>query len=118
MKFALVISAAPEADLQPVQFAMALLAEGHTLTRVFFLREGVRHGEAGSPAAAAWLSLAGAGQMYELALCISATERRHLQPVEHTAHHVGQSAARFEVMGLGQLVDALEAADRVIDFPG
>ena len=106
MRFALVISAAPEPDLQPARFAAALLAEGHTLTRVFFLREGVRHGQAGSAAAAAWLSLPGAGQLFELALCISAAERRRVVP------------SRFEVVGLGQLVDALAGADRVIDFPG
>lgn len=111
MKFALVVSAAPEASLQPARFAGAVLAEGHSLTRVFFLREGVRHGDAGSTAAAAWLSLPGAGQQFELALCISAAERRHIEPI-------AAGAARFEVMGLGQLVDALADADRVIDFPG
>ncbi len=129
MKFALVISAAPEASLQPAQFAAALLAEGHSLTRVFFLREGVRHGEPSSAAATAWLALPGAGQQFELALCISAAERRQIVPTHEESDRSGQSAkpaserpqqaaARFEVVGLGQLVDALADADRVVDFPG
>ena len=129
MQFTLVVSAAPEPALQPAQFAAALIAEGHSLNRVFFLREGVRHAEAGSAAAAAWLALPGAGQRFELAVCIGAAERRHVTPafthdavqpqLEPGVDGVQRSpSARFEVVGLGQLVDALVLADRVVDFPG
>ena len=125
MHFALVVSAAPEPGALPLRFATAVLAAGHELGRVFFLRDGVRHGAPGSETAAAWQALQARHPALELALCIGAAERRGI-PAPDNGHVDAQIAAEpaagsvqpgFVHVGLGQLVAALADAERVVDFP-
>jgi tRNA 2-thiouridine synthesizing protein D len=125
MHFALVVSAAPDPAALPLRFATAVLAAGHALGRVFFLRDGVRHGEPGTEFAAAWQALQARHPALELALCIGAAERRGIPateeagratPLEPTSMQ-GIVQPGFVHVGLGQLVAALAEAERVVDFP-
>lgn len=93
-------------------FASAVLAAGHEIERVFFYKEAVaignRFATAESGDRAAWLALAADGG-FELAICIAAAARRGV--VE------GQSLATgFEIVGLGQLVSAMEDGERLVSF--
>jgi tRNA 2-thiouridine synthesizing protein D len=120
MHFALVVSAAPELSAQPLRFATAVLAAGHALPRVFFLREGVRHGQPGSEIAAAWRALQARHPALELALCIGAAERRGIPAADDAGSAAPTASAPvrgFVHLGLGQLVAALAEAERVVDFP-
>ncbi len=115
MRFALVVSAAPDVRAQPLHFAAALLGAGHALPRVFFLRDGVRHGLPGSAVAESWLQLQARHPAVELALCIGAAERRAIPTAAGDAS--ASTGHGFVHVGLGQLVAALAEADRVVDFP-
>ncbi|MEJ2764573.1 sulfurtransferase complex subunit TusD [Photobacterium sp. MCCC 1A19761] len=107
------------------QFAQAVLAEGHRLTRIFFYRDGVYNGSAlSAPASdefdlvAAWQQLAAAHQI-ELQTCVAAALRRGIVGEQEAAQNQlpGQNlAAGFEQAGLGGLSEALLTADRVIQF--
>jgi sulfur relay (sulfurtransferase) complex TusBCD TusD component (DsrE family) len=109
MRFAIIVSAAPDPGLQPLRVARALLTAGHALPRVFFLREGVRHATPGTAAARAWAALAQETAGLELALCIGAATRRSLTEAD--------TAPAFRHLGLGQYVELLGHAERVLDFP-
>ena len=123
MRFAVVVSAPPSPAAQPLRLVEALLAAGHSLARVFFLRDGVRHGEPGSAMALAWTELQSRHPALELALCIGAAERRGIPEQAASAGNPGQvqpadhARLGFIHLGLGQLVAALADADRVVDFP-
>lgn len=125
MRFAVVVSAPPEPGAQPLRLVDALLAGGHAVSRVFFLRDGVRHGEAGSAMANAWAALQARHPALELALCVGAAERRGMPAPATDLGEVGAAGAHagtgqttgFVHLGLGQFVSALAEADRVVDFP-
>ena len=95
-----------------LRFADAVLAAGHQIGRVFFYKEAVAIGnrfatdDAGDRAS--WTTLATRGG-FELAICIAAAGRRGI--VE------GQSLAPgFVIVGLGQLVEAIEESERLVAF--
>ena len=58
--------------------------------------------------ARAWAKLAGE-HGFELAVCVAAAERRGIVEDESLAEG-------FAVVGLGQMVEAMEASDRVVTF--
>ena len=107
------------------QFAQAVLAEGHTLSRIFFYQDGVHNGSALTvPASdefdlvAAWQQLARDHQV-ELHTCVAAALRRGVvSSQEATQNQLPASnlADGFEQAGLGGLAEALLTADRVIQF--
>ena len=107
------------------QFALALLEEGHTLSRVFFYQDGVYNGSAlTAPASdefdvvSAWQQLAKQHQI-ELQTCVAAALRRGIVGEQEAAQNqlsAHNLAEGFEQAGLGGLAEALLTADRVIQF--
>jgi len=128
MKFALAIYAAPfssQASQTALNFAQALLAQGHSLYRVFFYQDGVYTANrlAVPPQdeqnlCSEWQTLARDHQV-ELIVCIAAALRRGIiNPEEAQRYGLDGSnlAPEFTISGLGQLLEAGVQADRLITF--
>jgi tRNA 2-thiouridine synthesizing protein D len=130
MLFALMVHGGPSgaaSGLAALRFAEALLAEGHTIARVFFHGDGATHGNAMliTPASetdipARWQALSQQHGVELLACVGSATRRGVVDQREATRHSLPAASLRerFELAGLGQLVDAALRCDRVISFGG
>lgn len=110
-----------------VYFAEAAIARGHNIRRVFFLDEGAGTGNANrvlpqdeSDLSAAWRSLAN-NHGVELVLCISSALKRGMLDATEAGRY-GKAGATadetFLIAGLGQLIDALSTADRMLTFGG
>jgi tRNA 2-thiouridine synthesizing protein D len=110
-----------------IAFAEAARAAGHTIPRVFFYGDGVRHGDAtacADPRAAdtahRWQALAHEAGT-ELICCVGSAARRGLRD-PRTAEREGSGEPNllqgFELSGLGQLVDATLRSDRLVVFGG
>jgi tRNA 2-thiouridine synthesizing protein D len=107
------------------QFALALLAQGHQLSRIFFYQEGVQNGSALTvPASdefdlvAAWQQLA-IMHSIELQTCVAAALRRGIVGKQEAAQNrlsADNLATGFEQAGLGGLAEAMLTADRVVQF--
>jgi tRNA 2-thiouridine synthesizing protein D len=109
------------------RFARSVLARGHSIRRIFFLDAGTGNGAAAAvfPQDEAdrlqpWLELAQQHDV-ELILCIASalkygmldeTEARRYEKHAATVHPA------FTVSGLGQLVEAATASDRLVTFGG
>ena len=128
MNFAISVHGAPyasESALSAHRFAAAALAAGHNITRVFFYHDGVRtaDGLAVSPQGEdsvhrLWVSLHEQHGV-ELAVCIAAALKRGIVSEDERARYEMAAASvhpAFEIVGLGQLIDALMQADRAITF--
>ncbi len=130
MKFAIQVNSSPyqsQASATAYQFVETALRKGHQVVRVFFYHEGIYNGlhDAASAdddwsIARCWSALAKDHDI-DLVLCISAAQQRGL-PVAETAGHTGKAesnvAEGFHLAGLGQWVDAIITADRVVSFGG
>ena len=129
MRFALQIQGTPPASLaahSALHFARALLAAGHELHRVFFYNDGVTIAnelavlpQDEQDLAAAWRELSRQHD-FELAVCVAAAQRRGvLEETERVRYDkpVSSAAAGFTIVGLGELIEAAQAADRFITFP-
>ncbi len=128
MKFAVLVNEGPythQASDTAYHFTRAALEKGHEVTRVFFYHDGVLNatGLATPPkddrdVTKRWSALA---QQYKLDMvaCIAAAQRRGIVDAEG-ASRVGLDtdnlAPWFRISGLGQLIDAMLAADRVMVF--
>lgn len=107
------------------QFAEAVLAKGHSLSRIFFYQDGVHNGSAlTAPASdefdlvAAWQQLA-RGHGVELQTCVAAALRRGIVGQQEATQNqlpTTNLAEGFEQAGLGGLAEAMLTADRVIQF--
>ncbi|GLY63228.1 sulfur transfer complex subunit TusD [Pectobacterium brasiliense] len=108
-----------------LQFAQALLAEGHRLKSVFFYREGVLNAnQLTSPAndefdlVRAWQQL---GETHQVALnvCVAAALRRGVADAQQ-ATQLNLAGANlqlgFVLSGLGELAQSVLTCDRVIQF--
>ncbi|MBA0216500.1 sulfurtransferase complex subunit TusD [Pectobacterium brasiliense] len=108
-----------------LQFAQALLAEGHRLKSVFFYLEGVLNAnQLTSPAndefdlVRAWKQL---GEMHQVALnvCVAAALRRGVTDAQQ-ATQLNLAGANlqpgFVLSGLGELAQSVLTCDRVIQF--
>jgi len=128
MNFAISVHGAPhgsESALSAYRFAEAALAAGHSITRVFFYHEGVRtaDGLAVTPqdedsVHQQWVALHDKHGV-ELAVCIAAALKRGMLNEAEQARYEKLAASlhpAFEIVGLGQLIDALIQADRAITF--
>ena len=130
MNYALAVHGAPYAGTaadHALGLAKALLAEGHHIERVFFFHDGVYQGLAGQVAPQEhfdtdllkrWQQLALQG--IELAICIaSGIKRGVINESEQSRYELAHPslAHGFELVGLGQLIAAINAADRYVEFP-
>lgn len=128
MKFSLAIYGAPHAAQSAataLRFARALLDQGHELYRVFFYCDGVHNGSALSAppqdeadTVAGWQTLQREHDL-DLVVCIAAAQRRGILSASEAARQekpAANLADGFELVGLGQLADAVAASDRLVTF--
>ena len=127
--FTIAIHGAPyssQASHHGLRLAAALLDAGHTITRVFFFHEGVLNALNARVApqeerdqAAGWHELARAHGL-ELAVCIANALKRGVVSREEQARYDSAAATLaepFELVGLGQLIEAITTSDRYIEIP-
>jgi tRNA 2-thiouridine synthesizing protein D len=128
MKYTLAIHGAPYASQSAqhgIAFAEALLSQAHTIERIFFFHEGVLQALS-TPVAPQgeedllqkWQALSAQG--VELAVCIASGIKRGVLSEEERARYEKTSnslAEPFTLVGLGQLISAINEADRYIEFP-
>lgn len=129
MKFAIALFSAAHApsSRRALLFAQAALAGGHEIVRLFFYQDGVYNAansvvtpQDEQDLAREWREFV---QQHQLdgVVCIAAALRRGVlnadeaQRYQRTAVNV---EAPWELSGLGQLHDAVQAADRLICFGG
>jgi len=130
MKFTLLIQSAPidsQSSATALRFARALLAKGHEIERIFFYRSGVQSAnrlalapqdETNLPLE--WQSFISENQL-DAVVCIAAAIRRGIVNAAETARYGVEGdnlIEAAELSGLGQLVAACAASDRVITFGG
>lgn len=90
-------------------FLGAWLDAGHRVYRVFFYHDAVL---AAAEERSRWSTLSGR-HGFELAVCVGAAERRGVGGNADSRYPV---APPFEIVGLGQLIDAIARSDRFITF--
>ncbi|GAB6139305.1 sulfurtransferase complex subunit TusD [Methylosoma difficile] len=128
MHFAIQINSSPyhnNSGLAAYQFAVAALAQGHQIYRVFFYHDGIYHAlrhntppDDETHLTANWQALAAQYQI-DLVVCISAAQRRGLLCSDEAQRQGKQDndlADGFRISGLGQLLEATLEADRFIIF--
>jgi tRNA 2-thiouridine synthesizing protein D len=128
MKFFIIINGAPwssPASLTALKFAEAVVDSGHDIYRLFFFQDGVHNASAFAVAPQdeidipkRWLALIDKHQLDAVVCAASALKHGLLDAGEAVrydkdGHNLLPS---FEISGIGQLVDALTQADRVVNF--
>ncbi|MBN2979384.1 sulfurtransferase TusD [Pseudomonas fluorescens] len=129
MKFAIALYSAAHApsSRRALLFAQAALAGGHEIVRLFFYQDGVYSASNSIVApqdeqdiARQWREFVSRHQL-DAVVCIAAALRRGvLNSEEATRYQRGavNLDAPWALSGLGQLHDAIQAADRLICFGG
>ena len=130
MNYALLVMSSPfsgQGAMTAARFARAVLARGHSISRVFFLDAGTGNGSAAAvypqderDRLQPWVELAEQHGV-ELILCIASALRYGMLDDTEASRHEKPSATihpAFTVSGLGQLVDASAGADRLVTFGG
>ncbi|EPS2709194.1 sulfurtransferase complex subunit TusD [Cronobacter turicensis] len=128
MRFALMVTGPAYGTQQAssaLQFAKALLAEGHSLESIFFYREGVYNANQFTSPANDEFDLVRAWQQLHdengvaLHICVAAALRRGVTD-ENEARTQGLTGANlqpgFQLSGLGALAEAALTCDRVVEF--
>ncbi len=128
MKFTIAIYGAPgsnQSAQSALNFATAVLAQGHEIYRLFFYADGVHNGsqlacppqdEVNLPEQ--WQQLIQQNSL-DAVVCIAAGLRRGIidnteaERYDKDSHNLRTD---FELSGLGQLVDAAAQSDRLITF--
>lgn len=129
MKFAIALYSAAHApsSRRALRFAEAVLAGGHEIVRLFFYQDGVYSASSNivtpqdePDLAQQWAAFVSEHQL-DGVVCIAAALRRGVLN-EAEAMRYQRSAvnltAPWDLSGLGQLHDAIQAADRLICFGG
>ena len=101
---------------QALEFAKATIRNGHNLFRVFFYRDGVLIANSSHELPTDeravqqdWIEFANENTV-QLCVCVSASERRGVNSPS------SPSDSTFEVVGLGQLTEAMFESDRLVTF--
>lgn len=127
MKFSIAVYASPstpELAQSALNFAEAVLAQGHEIYRLFFFNEGVlnavalpdlKSADAGDALCKRWQKLIGEQQL-DAVVCVSSAKKRGIVAQDDGAANSLRIADGFTISGLGQLVDAAVNADRLITF--
>ncbi len=126
MKFTIQVNDGPyqhQASDSAYHFTLAALRKGHQIVRVFFYHDGVLNGsrlisppQDDRHIVARWSQLA-AEFGVDLVVCVAAAQRRGI--LDESAAQglaVANIAPGFRLGGLGQLVEAVLAGDRLITF--
>ncbi|MBM1181637.1 tRNA 2-thiouridine synthesizing protein D [Pseudomonas lundensis] len=129
MKFAIALYSAAHApsSRRALRFAEAVLAGGHEIVRLFFYQDGVYSASCNivtpqdePDLAQQWAAFVSEHQL-DGVVCIAAALRRGvLNEAEATRYQRSavNLTAPWDLSGLGQLHDAIQAADRLICFGG
>ncbi|RRV04607.1 sulfurtransferase complex subunit TusD [Pseudomonas sp. v388] len=129
MKFAISVFAPPHApsSRRALLFAQAVLAQGHEIVRLFFYQDGVHSASANvvtpqdeQDVARLWREFIAQHQL-DGVVCIAAALRRGVLDNQEAGRYqrpAANLASPWELSGLGQLHDAVQAADRLICFGG
>ncbi len=128
MKFVIQVNEGPyqhQTTDSAYQFTRAALARGHDVLRVFFYHDGVNNGtRLTSPpqddrdVVGRWSALA-AEHGLDLVICVAAAHRRgildesEMKRLDKDAHNL---APGFRISGLGQLIEGVVLADRLVVF--
>ncbi|MGA9703897.1 sulfurtransferase complex subunit TusD [Pseudomonas sp.] len=129
MKFAIAVFSAAHApsSRRALLFTQAALAGGHEIVRLFFYQDGVYNAANNIVApqdeqdiARQWRELVSQHQL-DGVVCIAAALRRGVLNSEEATRYQRSAVnldAPWALSGLGQLHDAVQAADRLICFGG
>ena len=108
-----------QANLHAFKFAQSAVKTGHHINRVFFFHEGVsialnqrELNQDEFDYNKAWSELSTEYQV-ELNVCVSSGGRRGVIKNETSSSTLAEG---FELVGLGQLVDAISSSDKYIEF--
>ncbi len=112
MKFTVVVNAHPEsaAALSARRFCTALLAQKHTLYRLFFYGEGVINGavKPGSELSRSWSRLIEENGI-DAVCCVGSAKQRGIDSEANLEKG-------FTISGLGQMIDGVVNSDRLVTF--
>ncbi|MYA18005.1 MAG: sulfurtransferase complex subunit TusD [Gammaproteobacteria bacterium] len=115
MRIDLLVQGAPLTTGAPeraLKFARAAIEAGHRIGRIFFYNDGVtvanRFAADATGTRPDLVQLAAQADI-ELAVCVTAAGRRGVRANESLAEG-------FTIVGLGQLVEAIEDSDRLVSF--
>lgn len=129
MKFAISVFAPAHApsSRRALLFAQAVLAAGHEIVRLFFYQDGVHSASANIVTAQdeqdlprLWREFITENRL-DGVVCIAAALRRGVLDAQEAGRYqrpAANLASPWELSGLGQLHDAVQAADRLICFGG
>jgi tRNA 2-thiouridine synthesizing protein D len=128
MKFAILVNEGPythQASDTAFNFAKAVLAQGHTIFRVFFYHDGVNNAtrlttppQDDRNIVDRWSKLA-QGNELDMVVCVAAAQRRGIVDdgeMKRNGKDATNLAPGFRISGLGQLVEAGIQADRIVVF--
>jgi len=128
LKLGILVNEGPythQASDSAYQFTKAALERGHEIFRVFFYGDGVNNGtrlavppQDDRNLQKAWSELAEKYNL-DLVVCIAAAQRRGILDEGEAKRHgkdANNIALGFRISGLGQLVEAGIAADRLVVF--
>jgi len=128
MKFAILVTEGPythQASDTAYHFTKAALQKGHGVVRVFFYHDGVLNatGLATPPkddrdVTKRWSALAQQHKL-DMVACVAAAQRRGIVDTDEARRHgldTDNLAPWFRISGLGQFIDAMLAADRLMVF--
>lgn len=128
MLFSLVVLSAPysnQSSMSAFEFAKAVLEEGHKIHRIFFYSDGIQNATSLSAPPQdeinlplEWKKLS-EKENIDLVVCIAAALRRGVLNSEEAARYEKSSSNlldKFEISGLGQLLEAAVVSDRLITF--
>lgn len=128
MKFALLVTAAPysqQGAATALRFARAAIANGHSISRVFFYRDGVHNASALAVVPQDEENIPRAWQLFceekniDAVVCVSAAIKRGIVDNRESQRHELQAAnlaAPMAIGGLGQLTDAIIDCDQLLTF--
>lgn len=127
MNFAIALLAGPQdpAARSALEFARAVIASGHQISRLFFYRDAVQlasqlgvQPQDEQDVAAEWRQFITDHQL-DAVVCIAAALRRGILDEAESTRWVrpaANTAAPWVLSGLGQWIDALQTADRAVTF--
>lgn len=127
LRYTLLVLAGPDSQTPytALQMAKSIIKQGYTLEQVFFYHQGVELGNALRFVSSdeiniqkAWQDFAKKQQL-SLKVCISAALRRGVADADESQRYelmAANLADGFELVGLGSLVEATTASDRVISL--
>jgi len=115
LRFDLLVQGAPLSTGAPeraLRFARAAVAARHQIGRIFFYNEAVTVANrfaADDSCTREHLAQLASETGFELAVCVTAAARRGIVAKESLADG-------FVIVGLGQLIEAIEDGDRLVSF--